>query len=110
MVEFDPKALDSAYHAISDRTRRDVLSRLAAGPARITDLAGTRDMSFAAVSKHVRVIEQAGLIRRSIVGREHWLALEPAGLKVASHWLDGYRRFWEVRLDRLDEQLKRRER
>lgn len=110
MVEFDAETLDSAYHAISDPTRRDVLSRLTAGPSRITDLAGSRDMSFAAVSKHVRVLEQAGLIRRSVTGREHWLALEPASLKVASLWLDGYRRFWDVRLDRLDEQLRRRAR
>ena len=110
MVEFDGDALDSTYHALSDPTRRDMLGRLAAGPARITDLADSRDISFAAVSKHVRVIEQAGLITRSISGREHWLALEPSNLHGASLWLDGYRRFWEVRLDRLEHELKKRSR
>lgn len=110
MVEFDADTLDSTYHAISDPTRRDFLTRLAAGPARITDLADSRAISFAAVSKHVRVIERAGLVRRSISGREHWLALDPSSLKVASLWLDGYRRFWEVRLDRLDQELRKRPR
>jgi DNA-binding transcriptional ArsR family regulator len=108
MVEFDGGSLDATYHALSDATRRDVLQRLIAGPARITDLADARDISLAAVSKHIRVIEHAGLVRRSIGGREHWLALEPSGLRPASHWLDGYRRFWEASLDRLDHQLRRR--
>lgn len=108
MVEFDADNLDATYHALSDPTRRDVLQRLIAGPARITDLASARDISLAAVSKHIRVVEDAGLVRRSITGREHWLALEPSSLRPASHWLDGYRRFWEASLDRLDRQLRKR--
>jgi DNA-binding transcriptional ArsR family regulator len=108
VVEFEPDNLDATYHALSDPTRRDVLQRLVTGPARITDLADSRDISLAAVSKHIRVIEHAGLVRRSITGREHWLVLEPSSLRPASHWLDGYRRFWETSLDRLDDQLRRR--
>lgn len=105
MVEFSE--LDSTYHAIADPTRRDVLQRLATGPARITDLAHSRDISFAATSKHIRVLEDAGLVRRSVSGREHWLALEAASLMPASRWLDGYRMYWEAGLDRLEQQLRK---
>ena len=108
MVEFNEARLDAAYHAIADPTRRSILHRLTGGPARVTDLAASRDISFAATSKHIRVIEDAGLIKRSITGREHWLALEPSTLRPASLWLDGYRRFWEDGLDRLDQQLRKR--
>jgi DNA-binding transcriptional ArsR family regulator len=110
MVEYREASLDGTYHAISHRLRRDVLERLSAGPARISDLAASTDISFAAVSKHVGVLENSRLLRRSIKGREHWLELEPASLQPASLWLDGYRRFWEASLDRLERELKRRSR
>lgn len=110
MVEFSQDILDATYHSISDPTRRDILKHLAAGPARITDLAGPREISFAATSKHVRVLEGAGLIQRSITGREHWLELQPSNLHSASLWLDGYRAFWEARLDRLEHELRERQR
>ena len=110
MVEREASTLDATYHALSDPTRRDMLRRLTEGPGRITDLAGERDITFAATSKHVRVLEDAGLIQRSIAGREHWLALEPSNLRRASLWLDGYRRFWEVRLDRLEHELRKQRR
>jgi DNA-binding transcriptional ArsR family regulator len=108
MVEYDAAGLDATYHAVSDPTRRHVLQRLMAGPARITDLAESRDISLAAVSKHIRVIEEAGLVKRTIAGREHWLALEAVTLKPASLWLDAYRRYWESSLDRLEHNLRKR--
>jgi DNA-binding transcriptional ArsR family regulator len=67
-------------------------------------------MSLAAVSKHIRVLEDAGLVRRTIQGREHHLALEPVPLSAAAGWLDTYRRFWEERLDLLDAKLRARKR
>jgi DNA-binding transcriptional ArsR family regulator len=109
MVEYR-EALDGTYHALSHRLRRDVLERLSAGPARISDLAAPTDISFAAVSKHVGVLESSRLLRRSVRGREHWLELEPAALRPASLWLDGYRRFWELSLDRLERELRKRPR
>ncbi|HEV2218162.1 MAG TPA: metalloregulator ArsR/SmtB family transcription factor [Candidatus Dormibacteraeota bacterium] len=110
MVEYRGASLDGTYHALSHELRRDVLQRLSAGPARISDLAAPADMSFAAVSKHVAVLESTGLLRRSIKGREHWLELEPTTLQPAALWLDGYRRFWEASLDRLERELRKRPR
>ena len=110
MVEYRGASLDGTYHALSHQLRRDVLERLTAGPARISDLATTTDISFAAVSKHVGVLEGSRLLRRSIKGREHWLELEPATLQPATLWLDGYRRFWEASLDRLERELQKRRR
>src|SRR5215831_3166928 len=71
-----------------------------------TDSADRYDVSLAAVSKHIRVLEGAGLVRRFITGREHWLALEASRLEPASQWLDAYRRFWESGLDRLEARLR----
>ena len=72
----------------------------------MTELAAPFPMSLAAVSKHIRVLEEAGLVRRTIRGREHELALEPAPLMSAAQWLDSYRTFWEDRLDTLDVKLR----
>jgi len=110
VVEYSPETLDSTYHAISHPARRRMLRQLSAGSARISDLASAHDMSFEAVSKHIRVLENAGLVRRSIKGREHWLALHAGRLRAASLWLDAYRTFWEAGLDRLEERLRARRR
>ncbi len=94
--------LDLVFGAVADPTRRAILSSLRKGPASITILAEPFDMSFAAVSKHVLVLERAGLVRREIVGREHHCHLAPEPLEEASGWLERYRDFWESRLEALE--------
>jgi len=106
MVEYKSQVLDRTFAALSDPTRRRLLARLADGEQCVTDLARPYRMSLAAVSKHLRVLESAGLIRRHRCGRVHRLQLEAAPMKEAAQWMEGYRRFWEQSLDRLDEYLK----
>jgi DNA-binding transcriptional ArsR family regulator len=94
--------LDHVLTAISDPTRRAILDRLAHGPARVTDTAAPFEMSLAAVSKHVRVLERAGLVRRVRRGREHTLTLDARPLRQVVRWTSRYERFWNERLDRLE--------
>lgn len=108
MVEYRDDQLDATYAAISHPVRRAVLQRLRAGEARVTELALPFGMSLAAVSKHIRVLEEAGLLERSIHGREHRLALNPSGLQPAARWLDLYQSFWQDRLDLLESKLQGR--
>jgi DNA-binding transcriptional ArsR family regulator len=93
--------LDRIFSALSDRTRRALLRRLARSPSSVTDLAAPFDMSLPAVSKHIRVLEQAGLITRHVDGRVHRCALEPAPLAEVERWLLHYRTFWQENLDAL---------
>ena len=93
--------LDRLFAALSDRTRRRLVARLAKSSATITELAAPFEMSLPAVSKHVRVLERAGLVRRLIDGRVHRCSLEAARLRTATAWLDRYRPFWEDTLDPL---------
>jgi DNA-binding transcriptional ArsR family regulator len=93
--------LDRIFGALSDQTRRALLRRLARSPSTITDLAAPFDMSLPAVSKHIRVLEHAGLIARDVDGRVHHCALEPAPLAEVDRWLAHYRTFWEENLDAL---------
>lgn len=88
--------------AISDPTRRAILDRLTRGPARVTDVAEPFEMSLAAVSKHVRMLERAGLVRRARRGREHTLTLDARPLRQVVRWTSRYERFWNERLDRLE--------
>jgi DNA-binding transcriptional ArsR family regulator len=88
--------------AVSDPTRRAILDRLARGPARVTDVAAPFAMSLNAVSKHVKVLEKAGVVRRLRQGREHTLQLNAAPLRQVSQWAHRYERFWSERLDRLE--------
>ena len=104
MVQQAPN-LDQLFHAFADPTRRAMLTRLAAGEQNIGELAAPHAMSFAAVSKHVRVLEQAGLVRRRIEGRSHVLRLEPQAMAAAEQWLDQQRSTWEQNFDRLAEYL-----
>jgi DNA-binding transcriptional ArsR family regulator len=97
--------LDQVYGAIADPTRRAILGLLAAGDENVGGLAGRFPMSFNAVSKHVKVLERAGLVRRRVQGREHVLRLEPGPLREASRWLEHYRIFWDARLDALETML-----
>ncbi len=107
MVEHQNTNLDRTYAALSDPTRRAILSRLMQHEARVTALAEPFDMSFNAVSKHVRVLERAGLVRREIRGREHYLSLDATPLMEASEWIDTYRAFWDKRLGHLESFLRR---
>lgn len=102
--------LDSAYGALSHEVRRAVLDHLREGEARVTDLAAPFDISLAAASKHIRVLEDAGLVRRTVSGREHRLALDATPLRPAAEWLETYRAFWEGRLDALERHLREGER
>ncbi len=95
--------LDHVMLAISDPTRRAIISRLARGPARISDVAAPFPMSLTGVCKHVRVLERAGLVRRTRSGRENTLTLSPEPLRDVSRWVSRYERFWTSRLDRLEE-------
>lgn len=106
MVKYSQRLLNDTFSALADPTRRQILEQLAHGDRRVTDLATPHRMSLPAVSKHLRVLERAGLIRRQRCGREHQLKLEAKPMKQALQWIDEYRRFWEENLDRLDDYLK----
>ena len=99
MVELPTPALDRVFHALTDPTRRAMLHSLADGERAIGELAAPFAMSFAAASKHVKVLENAGLIRRQIRGRTHVCRLEAGPLAAANAWLAFYQRFWTDRLD-----------
>ena len=95
--------LNRVYAAIADPTRRAILAVLAEGGERnVGSLAGRFPISFNAVSKHVKVLERAGLVRRRVRGREHWLRLRPEPLREATRWLEHYRDFLDARLDALE--------
>jgi DNA-binding transcriptional ArsR family regulator len=100
------RALDSTFAALSDATRRGILARLATGEASVTELAKPYDMSLPAVSKHLRVLESAGLVARSKDGRVHRCRLEAAPMKSAADWMAHYRQFWEAQLDSLQRYLE----
>ena len=93
--------LDLVFSALGDRTRRRLIARLAREPATITELASPFEMSLPAVSKHVRVLERAGLVRRAIDGRIHRCSLDARRLRDATTWLEEYRAFWDDTLARL---------
>ena len=98
--------LDRTFGALADPTRRRILEHLAHGDRCVTDLARPYSMSLPAVSKHLRVLEKAGLVRRHRNGRVHRLRLEAAPMQQAQKWIEEYRQFWEESFDRLDEYLK----
>jgi DNA-binding transcriptional ArsR family regulator len=98
--------LDAVFHALSDGTRRGMLHRLSEGERSLTELAAPYQMSFAGASKHVRVLEQAGLVRRRIAGRTHYCRLDATRMREAQQWLNTYERFWTGNLDRLEELLR----
>jgi DNA-binding transcriptional ArsR family regulator len=95
-------ALDHAFAALSDPTRRAIVSRLARGPARVTDVAERFPISLNAVSKHLKVLERAGLLRRRRSGREHHLELRAGPLREVARWTSRYERFWNDKLDALE--------
>lgn len=106
MVESESPQLDIIFHALGDATRRKMLRDLAEGERSVTELAKPFAMSLAAASKHVKVLETAGLIRREIRWRTHVCRLEPGPLARAQNWLGFYERFWTDRLGDLDRLLR----
>lgn len=105
MVEYESSLLDKTFGALADPTRRRILAQLAKGEECVTDLARPHAMSLAAVSKHLIVLEKAGLIKRHRNGRVHSLALEAKPMQEAQAWLDRYRQFWEGNLDQFEKYL-----
>ena len=98
--------MNSIFHALGDATRRQMLRDLASGERTVSDLAKPFAMSLAAASKHIRVLEGAGLIRREVRGRTHVCRLDPGPLASAHEWLGFYERFWNSRLDVLEQLLR----
>jgi len=106
MVELNSGRLDNVFHALSDATRRDMLRRLASREHTVSELAEPFQMSLAAASKHIRTLEDAGLIRRTVEGRTHRCRIEPGPLMGIGRWLRRYEKFWSNRLDDLESALK----
>ena len=100
-------AIDLTLVAIADPTRRAILSRLSQGEARVTEIAEPFEMSLNAVSKHLRKLERAGLVRREIRGREHWLTFDGGPLSEPSEWIAYHRDFWQRQLEGLAEFLSK---
>ena len=98
--------LDDTLIALADETRRKILQRLAAGEARVTEVAQPFEISLNSVSKHIRILERAGLVRRRVAGRDHFLALEPEPFDQLTQWMQQTRRFWSSRLDALEAALR----
>lgn len=110
MVESDAPPLSpplsDVFHALADATRRGMVEALSQGPRTVSELAAPFDMSLAAASKHIKVLEQAGLLRREVRWRTHHCHLNAAALAQAYTWLASYQRFWNTRLDVLDTLLR----
>jgi DNA-binding transcriptional ArsR family regulator len=111
MTQAEEEFLDRAFAALADPTRRAILARLALGEAAVTELAEPFEMSLPAVSKHLKVLERAGLITRSNQAQWRYCRLDPAPLKQVAQWVGDYKRFWDESYERLDaylEELKRK--
>lgn len=104
-MQTDP--LSAKFAALADPTRRAILARLCEGEASVNDLAEPFDMSLPAVSKHLKVLEKAGLISRSREAQWRPARLEPMGMKGVADWLEHYRRYWDASFDRLDAYLRK---
>lgn len=108
MVEYaNDKNLSEMLKAVSDTTRRSLLTQLCQqGPSRVTDLADHYDMSLNAISKHIKVLEKAGLVTRKTIGRTHWIEANLTRISLAENWFKALKSIWELRLDKLDEIMK----
>ncbi len=109
MVELQAPQLDSVFHALGDATRRQMLRDLASGERTVGQLAQPFAISLAAASKHIKALENAGLIRREVRGRTHLCRLAPGPLASAHEWLRFYERFWTDRLDLLEQLLREKD-
>ena len=105
MVNNESAILDHTFAALADPTRRAMLARLAQGEASVGDLAAPHAMSLPAISKHLKVLERAGLIARRKDGRVHRCSLDTAPMDAAVAWIESHRRFWQARFDALDDYL-----
>jgi DNA-binding transcriptional ArsR family regulator len=103
----DSEALDATFAALADSTRRRIVERLSRGPAPVGELAQPFDISWPAVTKHLRTLEEAGLVRRHPSGQHRILELEPGPMNQARAWMDHHRQFWEKSLDSLADYLER---
>ena len=106
MVEYDDARLNGLFRALADPTRRAMLQDLADGPRTVSELAAPHAISLAGASKHIQVLEQAGLLEREVQGRVHTCRLDAAPLHEGVEWLRHYERFWTTRLDALDALLR----
>ena len=106
MVEHSRPSLDLVFRALGDSTRRAMLQRLAKGEQTVGELAAPHDMSLAAASKHIQTLERAGLVKRAVRGRIHYVRIDPRPLARADGWLREYERLWDTRLERLAELLR----
>jgi DNA-binding transcriptional ArsR family regulator len=106
MVELEALQLDTVFHALGDATRRRMLRELASGERTVSQLAEPFAMSLAAASKHIKSLENAGLIQREVRGRTHMCRLDPGPLASAHQWLTFYKRFWTDRLEVLERLLR----
>jgi DNA-binding transcriptional ArsR family regulator len=110
MGEYQSSQLDGVFNALCDPTRRAILARLTDTDARVTDIAAEFPISLNSISKHIRMLERAGLVRREISGRDHVLSLNAAPLSDAAQWIEHYRRFWEGRLAALEKYVTSKKR
>lgn len=108
MVEYTSQ-LDTVFHSLSDPIRRDIVRRVSNCELSIGELASKYDVSFAAISKHIKVLYEARLIRKRKEGKKHMVALVPETLKGADEYLEQYRQMWQSRHDKLDQLLKQGE-
>ena len=106
MVEYSNNILSELLKAVSDTTRRALLTQLCQqGPSRVTDLADYYDMSLNAVSKHIKILEKAGLVTRKTIGRTHWIEANLGQISVIDEWFKELKLIWELRLEKLNEIL-----
>jgi DNA-binding transcriptional ArsR family regulator len=98
--------LDRVFSALADPTRRRIIERLARGPLTVGQIASGFSMSQPAVSKHVRVLEESGLLERHVAGRMHHCTISPGAMQAASSWIERQRRFWSAALDRLADSVE----
>ena len=105
MVKDCESLLDVTFAALADPTRRGILRRLQGQTLRVTEVAEPLPISLAATSKHIKVLERAGLVTRTVRGRDHWLALNAGSLAMAADWISSQQRFWEANLSALSSYL-----
>ncbi len=109
MVKQNDESLDTIFHALADPTRREIIRQIASRECTVSELAAPFDMSLAAISKHIKVLERASLLERTVKGRTHLCRLNAESLSHASEWLHFYERFWDRQFDVLERELKKAE-
>ncbi len=107
MVKYYKDELSHVFYALADANRRDILGLVAKAPRKASELAKRFDMSFPAVSKHIRILEEAGFVKRNIKGREHRITIQQKSLDKAYQWIAVHRQFWMEKLNNLEEYLKK---